>query len=60
MKALETLQSWGKNGYLNDDYNAIGTTRPRREFAKGKGVLLIGGNWDTAIIKARASAPTPA
>ncbi len=50
VKALETLQSWGKNGYLNDDYNAIKNDASAAEFAKGKGVFWIGGNWDSAII----------
>src|SRR4029079_13796923 len=50
VKALGTLQSWGKNGYLNDDYNAIKNDASAAEFAKGKGVFWIGGNWDSAII----------
>lgn len=50
VKALDTLQSWGKNGYLNDDYNAIKNDASAAEFAKGKGVFWIGGNWDSAVI----------
>jgi raffinose/stachyose/melibiose transport system substrate-binding protein len=50
VQALDTLQSWGKNGYLNDDYNAIKYDASAAEFAKGKGVFWIGGNWDSAII----------
>jgi raffinose/stachyose/melibiose transport system substrate-binding protein len=50
VKALTTLQSWSTNGYLNDDYNAIKNDASAAEFAKGKGVFWIGGNWDSAII----------
>ena len=50
VKALETLQSWGKNGYLNATTTRSRTTQSAAEFAKGKGVFWIGGNWDSAII----------
>jgi raffinose/stachyose/melibiose transport system substrate-binding protein len=49
--ALAKLQSWGKNGYFNDDYNALGYDASATAFAKGKGVFWIGGDWDSTIIK---------
>jgi raffinose/stachyose/melibiose transport system substrate-binding protein len=51
IKALAKLQSWGKAGYFNDDYNAIGYDVSAGQFAKGKGVFWIGGDWDSTIIK---------
>ncbi len=51
IKALETYQSWAKNGYFNSDYNALKYDQSAAEFAKGKGVFWIGGNWDASIIK---------
>jgi raffinose/stachyose/melibiose transport system substrate-binding protein len=51
IKALAKLQQWGKAGYFNDDYNAIGYDISAGEFAKGKGVFWIGGDWDSTIIK---------
>ena len=45
-------QSWAKNGYFNSDYNALKYDQSAAEFAKGKGVFWIGGDWDASIIKA--------
>ena len=39
-------------GYFNKDYNAVGYDQAAAEFAKGKGLFFVGGNWETAIIKA--------
>jgi raffinose/stachyose/melibiose transport system substrate-binding protein len=49
--ALTTLQAWGKAGYFNNDYNAVGYDTSAGLFAKGKGVFWIGGDWDSTIIK---------
>ncbi len=51
IKALAKLQQWGKAGYFNDDYNALGYDASATEFAKGTGVFWIGGDWDSTIIK---------
>ena len=51
IKALAKLQQWGKAGYFNDDYNAVGNDASAGEFAKGKGAMWIGGDWDSTIIK---------
>jgi raffinose/stachyose/melibiose transport system substrate-binding protein len=48
--ALTTLQAWGKAGYFNNDYNAVGNDASAGLFAKGKGVFWIGGDWDATII----------
>ena len=50
--ALGRLQQWAKNGYFNDDYNAIKNDAAAQLFAKGKGAMWIGGDWDSTIIKA--------
>ena len=52
IKALARLQAWGKAGYFNDDYNAVGDDAAAGDFAKGKGAMWIGGDWDSTIIKA--------
>jgi raffinose/stachyose/melibiose transport system substrate-binding protein len=51
IKALTKLQQWGKAGYFNDDYNAVGNDDSAGIFAKGKGAMWIGGDWDSTIIK---------
>ena len=51
IKALAKLQQWGKAGYFNDDYNALGYDASAAEFGKGKGVFWMGGDWDSTIIK---------
>jgi raffinose/stachyose/melibiose transport system substrate-binding protein len=51
IRALARLQAWGKAGYFNDDYNAVGNDASAGEFAKGKGAMWIGGDWDSTIIK---------
>jgi raffinose/stachyose/melibiose transport system substrate-binding protein len=51
VKALGRLQAWAKAGYFNDDYNALGNDASAGEFAKGKGAMWIGGDWDSTIIK---------
>ena len=51
IKALGRLQAWAKNGYFNPDYNAVGYDAAATLFAKGKGAMWIGGDWDSTIIK---------
>jgi len=50
IKALAKLQAWAKAGYFNSDYNAITYDTSAAIFAKGKGVLWMGGDWDSTII----------
>jgi raffinose/stachyose/melibiose transport system substrate-binding protein len=49
--ALGRLQQWAKKGYFNSDYNAVGYDASAQLFAKGKGAMWIGGDWDSTIIK---------
>jgi raffinose/stachyose/melibiose transport system substrate-binding protein len=49
--ALGRLQAWAKNGYFNEDYNAVGNDASAGVFAKGKGAMWIGGDWDSTVIK---------
>ncbi len=51
VQALTRLQQWGKAGYFNADYNAVGNDASAGLFAKGKGAMWIGGDWDSTIIK---------
>jgi raffinose/stachyose/melibiose transport system substrate-binding protein len=51
IKALAKLQQWGKAGYFNDDYNAVGNDDSAGIFAKGKGAMWIGGDWDSTVIR---------
>ena len=51
IKALAKLQQWGKAGYFNDDFNALGYDASATDFAKGNGVFWIGGDWYSTIIK---------
>jgi raffinose/stachyose/melibiose transport system substrate-binding protein len=51
VRALARLQAWGKAGYFNDDYNTVGNDASAGEFAKGKGAMWIGGDWDSTIIR---------
>ena len=51
IKALARLQAWAKAGYFNDDYNAVQEDAAAGVFAKGKGAMWIGGDWDSTIIK---------
>ena len=55
IKALARLQEWAKAGYFNTDYNAVGYDAAAGLFAKGKGAMWIGGDWDSTIIKAASA-----
>ena len=50
--ALGVLQQWAKAGYFNSDFNAVGNDASAGVFAKGKGAMWIGGDWDATAIKA--------
>jgi raffinose/stachyose/melibiose transport system substrate-binding protein len=50
-KALSKLAEWSSKGYFNKDYNAVGYDQAAAEFAKGKGLFLNEGNWETAVVK---------
>ncbi|MEI7761448.1 MAG: extracellular solute-binding protein [Thermoleophilia bacterium] len=49
--ALGVLQRWAKSGYFNSDFNAVGNDDSAGIFAKGKGAMWIGGDWDATAIK---------
>ena len=46
------MADWAKAGIFNSDYNAIGYDDAAKQFAKGKGVFLYEGNWETAVVEA--------
>jgi raffinose/stachyose/melibiose transport system substrate-binding protein len=52
VKALTKFQDWFKDGYFGDAYNAVDENTGAAEFAKGKGVFYLGGNWQAQVIKA--------
>ena len=51
-KALQKMADWAKAGIFNSDYNAIGYDDAAKQFAKGRGVFLYEGNWETAVVEA--------
>ena len=51
-KALQKLADWAKAGVFNSDYNALGYDAAAAQFAKGTGVFLYEGNWETAVVAA--------
>ena len=51
LKALTKLQDWFKAGYFGSDYNAVDENAGAAEYAKGKGVFYLGGNWQAQVIK---------
>ena len=52
VKALTLFQQWFKNGYFGNDYSAVDENDAAAEFAKGKGVFYLGGNWQAQVIQA--------
>jgi raffinose/stachyose/melibiose transport system substrate-binding protein len=51
-QALQKLQDWAKAGIFNSDYNAVKYDTAAAQFAKGRGVFLYEGNWETAVVQA--------
>jgi len=53
LKALEKLEEWADKGYLGkaDAYNARSETDAGVAFGRGKGALLIAGNWQAATAR---------
>jgi raffinose/stachyose/melibiose transport system substrate-binding protein len=53
LKALEKLKEWADKGYLGkgDTYNSINETNAGVAFSKGKGALLLAGNWQAATAR---------
>ena len=45
VQALEKLAEWGSSGALGEAPNALGYDDAWAEFAKGDGLMLIGGSW---------------
>jgi raffinose/stachyose/melibiose transport system substrate-binding protein len=45
IKAAETMERWGKAGYLPADVNNIDQTQAPAEFLKGNGLFFPSGNW---------------
>ena len=59
IQALTKLAEWGKNGYFNEDYNAVGYDRPRRSSPRARASSSSAAT-GTRRSSRRASAPTPA
>lgn len=45
VQALTTFAEWASNGYLGDSPNGLDYDTAWADYAKGTGVLLIGGSW---------------
>jgi raffinose/stachyose/melibiose transport system substrate-binding protein len=43
--AVTAFQAWYKNGYINQDVNALQRTDAFARFGQGQGVFLVSGNW---------------
>lgn len=43
--AAKQLQDWAQDGYFNEGFNGADYDNVWQDFAKGKGVYLIGGSW---------------
>jgi raffinose/stachyose/melibiose transport system substrate-binding protein len=54
LKSLQVLKSWADKGYLGkgDSFNSLNDSDAAIAFGKGKGALMIGGNWNAATAKA--------
>ena len=53
VKSLEKLKEWADKGYLGkgDSFNSLNDSDAAITFGKGKGALMIGGNWNAATAK---------
>ena len=51
--ALQKLKEWADKGYLGkgDAFNAVNDNEAAIAFGKGKGALLIAGNWNAATVR---------
>jgi raffinose/stachyose/melibiose transport system substrate-binding protein len=45
------FQTWFKNGYFGNDYNAVDENDAAAAYGKGKGVFYLGGNWQAQVIQ---------
>jgi raffinose/stachyose/melibiose transport system substrate-binding protein len=53
LKSLQVLNEWADKDYLGqgDSYNSLNDADNAAEFGKGKGALMIGGNWNAATAR---------
>ena len=51
-KALQKMADWAKAGIFNSDRDAVTYDDAAKLFAKGKGVFLYEGDWQTAVVSA--------
>ena len=51
--ALQKLKEWVDKGYLGkgDAFNAVNDNEAAIAFSKGKGAMLIAGNWNAATVR---------
>src|SRR3954468_1993578 len=54
LASLEKIKEWADKGYLGkgDAFNSIDDAEAAAAFGRGKGVFLLGGNWNASIVKA--------
>jgi raffinose/stachyose/melibiose transport system substrate-binding protein len=54
LTSLEKIKQWADKGYLGkgDAFNSLNDAEAAAAFGKGKGVFLLGGNWNASIVKA--------
>ena len=52
LKSLEILKDWADKGYMGrgDSFNSINDSEAAAAFAKGKGAVILGGNWNAATV----------
>ncbi|MFI0539444.1 ABC transporter substrate-binding protein [Streptomyces sp. WSLK1-3] len=48
LKAAQTIERWAKAGYFPKDANAIDYTTMVGDFAKGQGLFMFNGDWESA------------
>jgi raffinose/stachyose/melibiose transport system substrate-binding protein len=51
-KALQKMADWAKAGVFNSDRDAVTYDDAAKLFAKGQGIFLYEGDWQTAVISA--------
>src|SRR3954468_2709471 len=53
LASLEKIKEWADKGYLGkgDAFNSIDDAEAAAAFGRGKGVFLLGGNWNAAVVK---------
>ncbi|MDN3029305.1 extracellular solute-binding protein [Streptomyces sp. S.PB5] len=48
LKAAQSIEKWAKAGYFTKDANALDYTNMVGDFAKGQGLFMFNGDWESA------------